>query len=145
MFIIRFSLSSYSIVYSSSFGRYMPKNLIGSLKVLKLLILDNHNHNVWHSLKIFVTWYQELRSKLIVDWSGVHFSPESGDRLDWILFQLIAVPIYLSQMDKRSWPWKRKSSSDKAAPSEKAAAILDSAIAASDSAKFQSDQVRLRE
>ncbi|OWM80907.1 filament-like plant protein 4 [Punica granatum] len=42
-------------------------------------------------------------------------------------------------MDKRSWPWKRKSSSDKAA-AEKAAALLDSAAAASAPAKPQSDQ-----
>lgn len=46
-------------------------------------------------------------------------------------------------MDKRSWPWKRKSSSDRAAAAEKAAASPDLAAAASASAKSQGDQVRL--
>lgn len=48
-------------------------------------------------------------------------------------------------MDKRSWPWKRKSSSDKAVAAEKAAAVLDSVVAASDSAKFKGNQVSSRD
>lgn len=57
----------------------------------------------------------------------------------------------LSEMERRSWPWKRKSS-DKAAAEkaaaekaavEKAAAVLDSAGASPPRPKSQSDQVGL--
>ncbi|KAK4794039.1 hypothetical protein SAY86_012033 [Trapa natans] len=47
-------------------------------------------------------------------------------------------------MDKRSWPWKRKSSSDKAAAAEKAVATQEFATAASASAKSQGDQDNYR-
>lgn len=87
----------------------------------------------------------EIQSTLSIDVALL--SHEFGGVPDWILFWLPAVLIWLSQMDKRSWPWKRKSSSDKAAAAEKAAAILDLAAtaAASGSSKSQSDQVRFNQ
>lgn len=42
-------------------------------------------------------------------------------------------------MDRRSWPWKKKSSSEKA--EKAAAATLDSVLAASASAGSQGEQV----
>lgn len=45
-------------------------------------------------------------------------------------------------MDRRSWPWKKKSS-DKASVEKAAVAILDSAAATTDSNGSQGDQVHM--